>query len=92
MRGTALDAYAWSAGKADVEKLLWPIRLWGTEEGWQTTKAMSEADQRREQHAIPQSVRALHKYGSSEEHCHPRRVDVWHRRSGALLLAVRAAR
>lgn len=62
MRGLALDAYAWSAAKADVEKLLWPIRLWGTEEGWQAIKALSEADQQREQNAIPQSVRALHTY------------------------------
>lgn len=62
VRGVALDAHAWSAGKADVEKLLRPIQLWGTEKGWRKVHAMSEADQEREKNEIPQSVRALHKY------------------------------
>ena len=60
MRGVSLDTYAWSG--ADVEQLLRPIRLWGTEEGWRRIDAMSDADQAREQNAIPRSVRALHKY------------------------------
>lgn len=62
MRGVALDADAWSAGDADIEELLRPIRLWGTEEGWRRTDAMSDADQERERKAIPQAVRDLHKY------------------------------
>lgn len=62
MRGVALDADVWSARQAEIEKFLRPIQLWGTEEGWQRIDAMSEADQAREQNAIPQSVRALHKY------------------------------
>lgn len=62
MRGVALDAYAWSASEADIEEFLRPIQLWGTEEGWRRVDAMSDADQAREQNAIPQSVRALHKY------------------------------
>lgn len=62
MRGVALDAYAWNAGGADVKELLRPIQLWGTEEGWRKIDAMSDADQARERDAIPQSVRALHKY------------------------------
>lgn len=62
MRGVALDAYAWRASDADIEELLRPIQLWGTEEGWQRIDVMSAADQAREQKAIPQSVRALHKY------------------------------
>ena len=62
MRGVALDADAWSASNADIEKLLRPIQLWGTEEGWRKIDAMSDADQVREQNAIALSVRALHKY------------------------------
>jgi uncharacterized protein len=62
MRGVGLDAHAWSTGKADVEKLLRPIQLWGTEEGWRKIDAMSEADRSASRIAIPQSVRALHKY------------------------------
>lgn len=62
MRGVALDAAAWRAGEADIKEFLRPIRLWGTEEGWRRVDAMSDADQAREQNAIPQSVRALHKY------------------------------
>ncbi len=62
MRGVALDADAWSASDADIEKLLRPIQLWGTEEGWRKIDAMSDADQVREQNAIALSVRALHKY------------------------------
>lgn len=62
MRGVALDADAWSARDADIKELLRPIQLWGTEDGWQQVDAMSDADQAREQNAIPQSVRALHKY------------------------------
>jgi uncharacterized protein len=62
MRGVALDADAWSARNADIEEFLRPIQLWGTEEGWQRIDAMSDADQARERNAIPQSVRALHKY------------------------------
>lgn len=62
MRGVALDAYAWSASGADIEESLRPIQLWGTEEGWRKIDAMSDADQSRERNAIPQSVRALHKY------------------------------
>jgi uncharacterized protein len=62
MRGVALDARAWSASGADIEALLRPIQLWGTEEGWRTIDAMSDADQIREQNAIASSVRALHKY------------------------------
>jgi uncharacterized protein len=62
MRGVGLDANAWSTSDAEIEELLRPIRLWGTEEGWRKIDAMSDADQEREQNAIPQSVRALHKY------------------------------
>src|SRR5690606_10198477 len=62
MRGVALDADAWSARDADIKELLRPIQLWGTEDGLQQVDAMSDADQAREQNAIPQSVRALHKY------------------------------
>ena len=50
------------ASDADIEKLLRPIQLWGTEEGWRKIDAMSDADQVREQNAIALSVRALHKY------------------------------
>ena len=60
MRGVALDAAAWS--DATVEELLRPIRSWSTEEGWRKIDSMSEVDQEREQNAIPQAVRALHKY------------------------------
>jgi uncharacterized protein len=62
MRGVALDADAWSANEADIEELVRPIQLWGTEEGWRRIVAMSDADQARERRAIPQSVRALHKH------------------------------
>jgi uncharacterized protein len=62
MRGVALDAYAWSATDADIESLLRPIQLWGTEEGWRRIEAMSDADKARERNAIPQSVRALYEY------------------------------
>jgi uncharacterized protein len=62
MRGVALDAYAWSAAEADIDELLRPIRLWGTEDGWRKTDAMSDADQDRVRDTIPQSVRALHSY------------------------------
>lgn len=62
IRGIALDEQAWRAGDADMEKLLRPIKLWGTEEGWRKVDVMSEAEQERERNAIPHSVRALHKY------------------------------
>lgn len=62
MRGVALGADAWSASEADIEELMRPIQLWGTEEGWRRIDAMSDADQAREKRAIPQSVRALHKH------------------------------
>jgi uncharacterized protein len=62
MRGVVLDARAWSASDADIEALLRPIQLWGTEEGWRKIDAMSDADQIREQNAIASPVRALHKY------------------------------
>lgn len=62
MRGVALDAYAWSESDADIEPLLRPIQLWGTEEGWKEIDEMSGADQAREQNAISESVRVLHKY------------------------------
>lgn len=62
LRGVALDADAWGAAEAHIQELLRPIRLWGTEEGWRSIDAMSDADQAREQNAIPESVRALHKY------------------------------
>jgi len=62
MRGVALDADAWNAGGADVDLLMRPIRLWGTEEGWKQIDAMSDKDQEREQHAIFDAVRAVHKY------------------------------
>jgi uncharacterized protein len=62
MRGIALDEQAWRAGGRDIEELLRPIKLWGTEEGWRTIDAMNDTDQERERNAIPHSVRALHKY------------------------------
>lgn len=62
MRGVALDAFAWRASEADIEELLRPIRLRGTVEGWGRIDTMNAADQAREQNAIAQSVRALHKY------------------------------
>lgn len=62
MRGVALDADAWSASDADIEGLLRPIQLFGTEEGWRRIDAMSDADKARERNAIPQSVRALYEY------------------------------
>lgn len=62
MRGVALDADAWSASDADIEELLRPIQLLGTEEGWRRIDAMSSADRARERNAIPQSVRALYEY------------------------------
>lgn len=62
MRGVALDAPAWSASGADIEALLRPIQLWGTEAGWRKIDAMSDAEQVREQNAITLAVRALHKY------------------------------
>lgn len=62
MRGLALDADAWNSGRNDIEELLRPIKLWGTEEGWPKIDAMGAADQERERDAIPHSVRALHKY------------------------------
>jgi uncharacterized protein len=62
MRGVVLDADVWSAGGTDVQELLWPIQLWGTEEGWKRIGAMSDADQARARKAIPQSVRALYTY------------------------------
>ncbi len=62
MRGVGLDADAWDEGGTDVDELLRPIRLWGTEEGWEQIDAMSDADQEREQRAILDSVRKLHKY------------------------------
>ncbi|HEY4368653.1 MAG TPA: UPF0149 family protein [Steroidobacteraceae bacterium] len=62
MRGVALDAHGWSSSDPDIEELLRPIQLWGTEEGWRRIDAMSDADQAREQNAIPRSVRELHKY------------------------------
>jgi uncharacterized protein len=65
-RGVALDAHAWSASDADIDELLPPIQLWGTEEGWRKTDAMSDADQVREQNMIPQSVRAAQILGGSK--------------------------
>jgi uncharacterized protein len=62
MRGIALDDEAWRAGGDEVEKLLQPIKLWGTEEGWDRLKVMSDAEQERERNAIAHAVRALHKY------------------------------
>ena len=62
MRGIALDEQAWCAGGGDIEKLLQPIELWGTEEGWRKIDVMSDAEQERERNAIAHSVRALHKY------------------------------
>ena len=62
MRGVALDSYAWSAGELKVQKLLAPIQLWGTEEGWRKVDGMSDADQAREQHTIPHSVREIYAY------------------------------
>ena len=62
MRGVALDADAWSASEAHIQELLRPIRLWGTEEGWRRIDAMSDSDRARERSAVPQSVRALHKF------------------------------
>lgn len=62
MRAVALGAHAWGASDPEIERLLQPIRLWGTEEGWSRIDAMSDEDQTRERNAIPQSVRALHKY------------------------------
>ena len=62
MRGIALDADAWKQDEPDIAELLRPIRLWGTEEGWELVDAMSEAGQTLEQHAIAPSVRALHAY------------------------------
>jgi uncharacterized protein len=62
MRGIALDADAWTESDPQVAALLRPIRLWGTEEGWDQLDSMSEEDQARERDAIPGSVRALHQY------------------------------
>jgi len=62
MRGVALDSDAWTPNDPEIAKLLRPIRLWGTEEGWDFVDAMSEGDQSRERDAIASSVRALHKY------------------------------
>ena len=62
MRGIALDEQAWCASGGDIEKLLQPIELWGTEEGWRKIDVMSDAEQERERNAIAHSVRALHKY------------------------------
>jgi len=45
MRGVALDADVW--GGTDVQELLWPIQLRGTEEGWKRIGAMSDAEQAR---------------------------------------------
>lgn len=60
MRGVALDADGWSGGGTDVQELLRPIQLWGTEEGWKRIGAMSDAEQARERNEIPRSVRALY--------------------------------
>lgn len=62
MRGLALDEDGWSAGGQEVDGLLRPITLWGTLEGWDKIEAMTKAEQARERDAIPQNVRALHKY------------------------------
>lgn len=62
MRGVALDAEAWTLGGSEVQALLRPIKLWGTEEGWQKIDVMSDAEQEREQNAIPKNVHALHRY------------------------------
>lgn len=60
MRGVALDAEAWNS--PEVSKLLQPIRLWGTEEGWALAEKMSAAEQALELDAIPNAVRAIHKF------------------------------
>lgn len=62
MRGIELDAEAWAAGGSETEKLLQPIRLYGTEAGWREVDTMSDEDQARARNAIPQSVRALYAY------------------------------
>lgn len=62
MRGIAVDADAWSQNDPQLATLLRPIRLWGTEEGWDLLNAMSEEDQARERDAISDAVRGLHQY------------------------------
>ena len=66
MRCVALDAEAWSS--PEIATLLRPIRLWGTEEGWALAEKMSAAEQARELDAIPNSVRALHRYWKTRRH------------------------
>lgn len=62
LRGVALDLDAWNAGGKDIEDHLRPIRLSGTEEGWDLLEQMNEMEREGVRSAIPQSVRALHKY------------------------------
>ncbi|HEY6642055.1 UPF0149 family protein [Povalibacter sp.] len=62
LRGLALDEDAWNEGGKEIEELLRPIELWGSEAGASEVEAMSKSEQARARDAIPQCARALHQY------------------------------
>lgn len=62
MSGVALDSRAWNLSDPAIEKMLAPIKLFGTEEGWRQLRSLEQAQAGRARDAIPQAVRDMYSY------------------------------
>ncbi|HEU4653391.1 MAG TPA: UPF0149 family protein [Steroidobacteraceae bacterium] len=70
MRGVYLDAAAWFAGGDQIERMLYPLILFGTEEGWRALDSMPESEQDLTRELIPRSVVALNAHWLSRRSEH----------------------
>jgi hypothetical protein len=61
-RAIALDVDAWDQADPEIRELLAPIRLFGTEAGWEASEKMNDVDTTRQRDAIPDAARQVYRF------------------------------
>jgi uncharacterized protein len=62
VRAMTLDLDAWEQGDPEIRELLAPIRLFGTEPGWEASKQMNEVELARQRDAIPDAAHDIYDF------------------------------